>query len=111
MHICIIKFLRKIRKLLVNLAKIVWFVLINILLQIYMKQSLTRVLVKPTIKEEEVDQIIKNEDEKVVDEEYEDLFRNMEIIQEHSNRKRKNSVDEKTKKKNKRSLKSKLELG
>lgn len=69
-------------------------------------------MVKPIIKEENEENIEKtvNEDDKVVDEEYEDIFNNMETVGEVK-RKRKHSEGEKKKqKKKKKTRNSKIVL-
>lgn len=53
-----------------------------------MKQNLTGLLMKPIIKKEE-EEANKNAKEPVVDEEYEDLFDSMEVIEEKSSKQQK----------------------
>lgn len=50
----------------------------ELVFKVYMKQSLTNVLVKPIVKNEAKEE----ESEKVVDEEYEEIFNNMESVDE-----------------------------
>nr|CAH7721479.1 unnamed protein product [Callosobruchus chinensis] len=64
---------------------------------IYMKQSLTKLLVRPILKEEK-DAEEENENDKQVDEEYDNIFESMEVIGEES-KKRKGDNAKKAKKK------------
>lgn len=74
-----------------------------------MKQNLTKILVKPVIKEEKEEETEAVVPEKEFDEEYEDIFRNMETVGDDENkRKRKNSETKKRKKKKSRKIVSDL---
>lgn len=71
-----------------------------------MKQNLTKILLKPVIKEEIKDEEVEDENKEIGDVEYEELFSNMETITDNKEKasKRKASLKTSGKKKKKISL-------
>ncbi|CAG9762083.1 unnamed protein product [Ceutorhynchus assimilis] len=74
--------------------------------KLYMKQNLTKLLVKQLIKDEQIEEVAA-EKEREVDQEYEDLFDNMEEVQEGGKKEKskRKKDEEKTTKKVKKSKK------
>lgn len=64
----------------------------------YLKQNLTKILMKPVVKEEQ-EEIVTQE---AVDDEYDEIFNKMETVTEETKKKRKSETDKNVKKKKKK---------
>lgn len=73
----------------------------ELLHKVYLKQNLTKLLMRPIVKAEPELEESNKDSKEVIDEEYEDLFNNMETIDDHKKTKRKNFEKQNSAKKKK----------